>query len=335
MLAQSEIQWLSATVNALYAARTTAEFSAAAIGATADRFRLMFGSCEELTGSHYHLHGLTTHVPLPPETPAFLHDHPLMPQVNNMPAFSHVRGLVSRGAFEKTDYFNGVARPMGYNDHVILRVQHAPTTVTFSLCRAGLFEDAERTVLRLVQPHMEAAWRRVLATSRSLERTGASWLHLSGALRPRELTTLTAERLRRYFPEWRDRGSLPAAVHDWARKSQQELADASAGRLPRVLLVEGPQGTLLIRYFPLADRTGAELHLVERPGWHRHATPAGVLSPREREVLHWIVQGKRDTEIGIILGLSARTVGKHVEHVLAKLRVPNRTAAMTVARLAL
>ncbi len=55
------------------------------------------------------------------------------------------------------------------------------------------------------------------------------------------------------------------------------------------------------------------------------------LSQRESEVLWWIGQGKRDREIGIILGISCRTVHRHVRAILGKLRAETRTAA--VARL--
>jgi DNA-binding CsgD family transcriptional regulator len=51
------------------------------------------------------------------------------------------------------------------------------------------------------------------------------------------------------------------------------------------------------------------------------------LTTREAEVLHWVIQGKRDAEIAIILGNSARTVQKHVENILGKLHVETRTAA--------
>jgi DNA-binding CsgD family transcriptional regulator len=55
------------------------------------------------------------------------------------------------------------------------------------------------------------------------------------------------------------------------------------------------------------------------------------LTPREAEVLFWIAQGKANYEIGIILGAGTRTVCKHVEHILDKLHVENRTAAAAVA----
>ena len=51
------------------------------------------------------------------------------------------------------------------------------------------------------------------------------------------------------------------------------------------------------------------------------------ITNREAEVLHWIVQGKRDSEISIILGASVRTIHKHVQHLLEKLGVETRLAA--------
>lgn len=37
-----------------------------------------------------------------------------------------------------------------------------------------------------------------------------------------------------------------------------------------------------------------------------------LLTPRQREVLHWMAEGKRDREIGRILGISVRTAaGMH------------------------
>lgn len=51
------------------------------------------------------------------------------------------------------------------------------------------------------------------------------------------------------------------------------------------------------------------------------------LSVREQEILDWAVQGKSNDEIGGILRLSPRTVGKHLENIYRKLGVGNRTAA--------
>ncbi len=51
------------------------------------------------------------------------------------------------------------------------------------------------------------------------------------------------------------------------------------------------------------------------------------LSGRQGEVLKWVAVGKRDSEVAIILGLSPRTVNKHVHDILVRLTVETRTAA--------
>jgi DNA-binding CsgD family transcriptional regulator len=61
------------------------------------------------------------------------------------------------------------------------------------------------------------------------------------------------------------------------------------------------------------------------------ASPANLtakLTRRELEVLIWVSQGKRDSEIALILGISYRTVTNHVRAILSKLNVENRTAAV-------
>ena len=55
------------------------------------------------------------------------------------------------------------------------------------------------------------------------------------------------------------------------------------------------------------------------------------LTPREAEVLAWVAQGKSNYEIGVILKACTGTICKHVEHILAKLSVENRTAAAAIA----
>lgn len=51
------------------------------------------------------------------------------------------------------------------------------------------------------------------------------------------------------------------------------------------------------------------------------------LTQRESEVLAWIAKGKSNKDIGDILGLSARTVNKHLEQIYVKLGVENRASA--------
>jgi DNA-binding CsgD family transcriptional regulator len=52
------------------------------------------------------------------------------------------------------------------------------------------------------------------------------------------------------------------------------------------------------------------------------------LTPRECEILHWVSEGKRDSEIASIMNLSVRTVEQHVRACLRKLDFENRSAAV-------
>lgn len=55
------------------------------------------------------------------------------------------------------------------------------------------------------------------------------------------------------------------------------------------------------------------------------------VTKRESEVLFWLANGKSNKEIAEILGMSVRTVNKHLEQVFPKLGVENRTAAAGMA----
>jgi DNA-binding CsgD family transcriptional regulator len=52
------------------------------------------------------------------------------------------------------------------------------------------------------------------------------------------------------------------------------------------------------------------------------------LTARERDIVSWLAGGHTDRQIASQLGLSHRTVHKHLEHVCRKLGVASRTAAV-------
>jgi len=55
------------------------------------------------------------------------------------------------------------------------------------------------------------------------------------------------------------------------------------------------------------------------------------LTEREAEVLVWLARGKTNQDIGEVLGVSVRTINKHLEQVFQKMGVENRTAAALLA----
>jgi len=61
---------------------------------------------------------------------------------------------------------------------------------------------------------------------------------------------------------------------------------------------------------------------------HRKVKIHTVAIGANLEVLEWLAAGKTDREIGEILGMSPRTVQKHLQHIYEKLGVETRTAAV-------
>lgn len=59
--------------------------------------------------------------------------------------------------------------------------------------------------------------------------------------------------------------------------------------------------------------------------------PFRALSRREIECLEWVSRGKSSSDIGVILGLSPRTVDSYIEKASAKLKVRTRIEAVAVA----
>ena len=55
------------------------------------------------------------------------------------------------------------------------------------------------------------------------------------------------------------------------------------------------------------------------------------LTTREAEVLFWLARGKPNRDIAEILGMSPRTVNKHLEQAYTKLGIENRAAAVALA----
>lgn len=59
--------------------------------------------------------------------------------------------------------------------------------------------------------------------------------------------------------------------------------------------------------------------------------PGSDLTPREREVLQALTEGRTNAQIAVLLGTSAKTASVHVSNILRKLAVPNRQEAARLA----
>jgi DNA-binding CsgD family transcriptional regulator len=56
-------------------------------------------------------------------------------------------------------------------------------------------------------------------------------------------------------------------------------------------------------------------------------SPLDYLTPRQREVLHWLAEGQTNAEIAARLGISAYKVANHAARIYDRLGVRNRVEA--------
>jgi DNA-binding NarL/FixJ family response regulator len=112
----------------------------------------------------------------------------------------------------------------------------------------------------------------------------------------------------------------------------------SIGRLPTVRMYSHWSGAVLKLRGAMATGTDGREYisiLVERGDStelrRRRAMTRWGVSQRESEVLSFVAQGKTNSEIGTILGISAMTVKKHLQKIYLTLGVENRTAAAALA----
>jgi DNA-binding NarL/FixJ family response regulator len=168
-------------------------------------------------------------------------------------------------------------------------------------------------------------------------------------------TPLARQWMQQYFETVRDtvrdtvretkrdpmRDPMRDTLHDPARDTVREVSDATPEALEAWLAGDKAAPLTIIRgatrlVFTVADMSSSEQWMIvlrEESDTARVQALMALLklTQRESEVLHWVMMGKTNKDIGDILGTSPRTVNKHLEHVFHKLGVETRTAAATMA----
>jgi len=129
--------------------------------------------------------------------------------------------------------------------------------------------------------------------------------------------------LRRAFEVWR-RVEAPyeaARVRVLIGLASRSLADDEAG------------GLELAAARAVFERLGAAPDLARLDSLGKGATsvPRHGLTSRELQVLRLVAGGKTNKAIATELGLSERTIDRHMSNILTKLDVPSRAAATAVA----
>ncbi len=197
------------------------------------------------------------------------------------------------------------------------------------------FAERERTLFEALAPHLRAAYLR-LEQDREAERwqealesglgqAGACVVMVDADGRIVRADGGAEEVLRRWFGSRTRSTRLPAELAEWVELSR------TAVRAPRFVLAQAGRRLEVVS----ASATGGEDLLVLQERRTARPDPAEVadalpITRRQADVLTLLGEGRSDAEIAHRLGISVRTVGHHVEHILERLEVSNRTAAAGV-----
>jgi len=123
--------------------------------------------------------------------------------------------------------------------------------------------------------------------------------------------------------------ALPDPIPQWLEQTQKAK---TASRAAAMAVFPGNE-QLRLQYMGKLGPNEFLLRLARDSGADAPAEFSSELglTSREGEVLSWLSKGKTNRDIAQILGLSPRTVDKHLEQIYSKLGVENRTAAAAIA----
>lgn len=261
-------------------------------------------------------------------------DH--MDEINAIPGFADGRFFAPGAPFSMLDFI-GVdafkASPLYQIFYREMDVLHQ-TSITYHVHPDGTFRDlnlsrknrrfdaAERQLLHLLQPHIGQRYRQLTAGDQGNPLAGhmalreQDWMICDGEGKIRSRGPRVPEILRRF-----GLAAGPGLPGGWMTWLCGQMRPPGAGAARHPLVVERGRRRMTVHCLP--NRLSGEHRLVFEPA----SFAPGSLSRREREIARWLVGGKTNPEIAEILRISPVTAKTHVQRILAKLGVENRTAA--------
>jgi DNA-binding CsgD family transcriptional regulator len=274
---------------------------------------------------------LARHIPKSPIVVHFEGTHP-----EQFVRWSDVQPL---SQFIRTALYNEVYRPLGIRDGCSLFLRSRPDQIEYiGVGQHKQTPEGHRDMLVSISPHVHQAFRLAHAKSALIEMAtksgpncaerGLMAIDLDGTI---AMETAGATRALEKFFLKRARRGLPEELAlwiSWSERTMRKATDVPEVRRPFVVERGGDRLTV-----HLLSKPEQNFLVLEEQRWA--IDPAALMSlpltRRESEILAYVAVGKTNPEIGIILGISSRTVEKHVEHILARLGVETRTAAAASA----
>lgn len=237
--------------------------------------------------------------------------------------------------FQQLEFYRLACAPLGIN-HLLggmLGVVDGTAHIVILHRTHRPFTERDREILNALHPHLVTSFLNALlfrAANRSITQLQAVLETAPGAYGCFNedgslawLQPLAQKWLQEFFPhDTRSRAPVPRRVRSLLTAAQQDATlpqawtQSASGESLKMFLVKSSLGGWLLR-LERKSKTA-------KP----HFQALAQLSPRENEVLRWMVEGKRNAEIAAILDISSRTVEKHVQKILTTLKVENRASAI-------
>ena len=201
------------------------------------------------------------------------------------------------------------------------------------------FTESDRRVLAALRPHLLANYQTAEALSKfeneqkqlcgAIETSGSGFVLLDQHGRLLLMTDRARLWLKEYFTDWTETlNSLPDAVSRWSAHYIKRDAGSELSMPALPLKMIRHETRLQIRL--CINHASEQIVLVleeEQSGNCLKTLESLSLTPREIEIMGWVLRGKTNNEIGFLCDISPRTVQKHLEHIFQKFGVETRTAA--------
>jgi DNA-binding NarL/FixJ family response regulator len=248
------------------------------------------------------------------------HEHPVCShrtRTDDWTSVFKVSDFSFRRAFERTEIWNELYRADGVRYWMDVGLARSgPRTRVFIFTRRGRdFDERDRLVLELLQPHLQRRYDRSKTAAEAvdalatLEEGGTDDFYDVVLCSDTGVLEFASPRSRQLLATYfgSENGNLPQGLRAALRRSGDTV---SIGRRGQRLTVRAARsaGMLLLL---LGERDCR----LDR------------LTPRQLEILEHVASGATDAAVGAALGVAATTVKKHLEQIYERLDVHTRTAA--------
>jgi DNA-binding CsgD family transcriptional regulator len=217
--------------------------------------------------------------------------------------------LISDVVLRQSALYAECWKPFGATHQVGLRLWSHNQLLGVSIKRDARFHPGEMRTIRAIYPFFARAYRELIG--KEVARSTANMFLLN-----EELRIAGCSPNLRQMPSKRGISHLRDKIRSYFRST----ARLNSQRQILIFAFDGLNWRV--------ERICGGLYRIKITAVNPSAHAINALTPRELEILSWVAKGKRNAEIGIILGISWRTVDTHLVHVFEKLGVETRSAAV-------